>query len=121
MATPKQLEAEEAPAAAAAAAHTSFFYAAPAELELDLGRAMSGLTVSPASSPSTPLPPPCPPTTTTTTAPKQDAAASSIPSRMLSNLPSYLLPAFLGGAARGGTFKPLKQHTVRQLAMLLID
>lgn len=112
----KEESAASATAASVAAPRHSVFDAAPAELEVGMGLAFAGLAVSPASSPSnpsTPLPPPPPRSPPSQQQhPPQDAAAASIPSRLLSSLPSYLLPAFLVGGARGSTFKPLKQHTV---------
>lgn len=91
----------------------SVFDAAPTELEVG----MDALSVS-ALAPAAP-PPQSPPQqqeqVDATASPSSSPSPPSIPSRLLSSLPSYLLPAFLvGGFARGGgTFKPLKQHSVR--------
>lgn len=99
----------------------SFFDAAPVELEravesLSLATTRTApLVVPPSSSSSLPSSPSMQQQVTPPPPSQQDAPSPSIPSRLLSSLPSYLLPAFLGGGGGNGrgTFKPLKQHTVR--------
>lgn len=86
---------------------SSFFDAAPSlELEsLSLTTETTGATAA-VQEPVMPPPPPS----------QREPPSPSIPSRLLSSLPSYLLPGFLlggsGGSSSRKTFKPLKQHTV---------
>lgn len=115
---PKQQPAGGVPAEeqGAFSAPASVFDAAPLELE----RAMDALSVS-STAMTTPLPPlpPLAASPASSSPSQQQDVAFSTPSRLLSSLPSYLLPAFLGGGGRG-TFKPLKQHTVRASCLSLI-
>jgi len=92
-------------AAAAVMSCSSVFDAVPAELEA----AMQSLSLPSPPQPSKPQPPSSP-----SSQPPNQEAGGSIPARLLSSLPSYLLPSFLLGGGRG-TFKPLKQHTVRSV------